>query len=246
MVYIYEYIRTQGFEPIHFEEHYAHLDMLSVVYFSESLKISQHDLRKAIKESLRKGHFSPTSMNVVYVRYFADGTFELEADYMIYSAFAMRALRPKAHLLRLSGEMLTHNTSAKEALVEFYHTAQQQQNGANNDVFIWADEKDEVVAIDGSPVIAVFEDEVRFSHKGSGVEFELAYDVVANMNRNATKGAINLAELAEAKELLYISHEGITAVKSFRPEPESEPTSTLLFMDISAEKFASKIAEAEV
>lgn len=243
MAYIYEYIRTKGFEPIHFEEHYTHLDALSVVYFSESLKISRQELLKAIKESLREGHFSPTSMNVVYVRYFADGTFELEANYMIYNAFAMRALRPKAHLLRVSGELLTDNTSAKEALIEFFHTTLQQHNGANNDVALWADAKDEVVAIDGSPVIAVFENEVRFSHKGSGVEFDFAYDIVAKMNRNATKGQIYLADLTEAKELLYISHEGITAVKLFQPESEVE--STLLFMDISAEKFAAKIAEAE-
>ena len=29
MAYIYEYIRTEGFEPMHFEEHYARLDALA-------------------------------------------------------------------------------------------------------------------------------------------------------------------------------------------------------------------------
>ena len=82
----------------------------------------------------------------------------------------------------------------------------------------------------------MFEDEVRFSQKGDGVEFEHAFETVTKMGRNATRDAINLEDLKDAKELLFIGHEGLSAVHRFESR---------IFMDISAEKIASAIAQAE-
>ena len=48
MAYIYEYIRTQGHEPIHFEEHYARLDALSQRIFGRPIGVTP----KALKESI--------------------------------------------------------------------------------------------------------------------------------------------------------------------------------------------------
>jgi hypothetical protein len=107
---------------------------------------------------------------------------------------------------------------------------------AERSVAIWINEGNEVIAIDGSPVIAVFEDEVRFARNGEGVEVDLAYDVVVKLGRNATRGAIKLADLSEAKELKFIGYEGLTAVHSYL---------STRYMDILAEKIAAKIAEAE-
>lgn len=243
MAYIYEYIRTQGHEPMHFEEHYVRLDALSVIYFAESLRISRQELVAAIKEHLQNGHFSHTAMNVVCVKYFTDGTVELEADYMIYSEFSMRALHPQAHLLRVSGKQLIDNTSAKAAFIDFSRTCLQQSNGGSNDVAIWADEKDEVLAIDGSPVIAIFEDEIRFSKRSNSVELDLAYEAVSTMNRNVTRGMIEVADLTKVKELLYIGHEGLSAVRIYKPNPILNYA--VAYMDISAEKIAAMIAKME-
>ena len=233
MAYIYEYIRTRGHEPLYFEEHCIYLEAGAVRYFGEPLKPSRNELLSAIKEVLQRGRFSPTVMNAVEVRYFHDGRFEVEAKEIIYSTFSLRALHPRAYLHRISGKSLLDNTSAKEALIEFHRTTSQS---LERSVALWADANDEVLAIDGEPVIAIFEDEIRFSRKGESVEFDHAYDTVVEMGRNATKGAISLADLKEAKELLFIGHEGISAVHRF---------DTTLYMDITAEKIASKIAEKE-
>jgi hypothetical protein len=172
-------------------------------------------------------------MNAVEVRCYSDGSVETEAKEILYNTFSMRALHPYSYMCRISGDLLTANTSAKAALVEFNRATMQT---AERSVAIWVNEGDEVIAIDGSPVIAVFEDEVRFARNGEGVEFDLAYDVVVKLGRNATRGAIKLADLSEAKELIFIGYEGLTAVHSYL---------STRYMDILAEKIAAKIAEAE-
>ena len=234
MAYIYEHIRTQGYDPIYFEEHYTRLDSLARTYFHEPLKATREVLRKAIAECLKEEQFSPKMMNVVRVRCFADGTFKVEAGWMIYNTFSLRALHPQAHFCRVSGSLLTDNTSAKEALVEFN---QASAFTANEGVAVWATEQGEVVAIDGAPVIAIFEDEIKFSRAGQGVEFDLAYDVVCKMKHKVVRGEIRIEELSQAKELLYIDYRGITAVQTL--------DNSTIYMDILAEKIAAHIAERE-
>ena len=233
MAYIYEYIRTRGHEPLYFEEHCIYLEARALRHFGEALKASREELLSAIKEALQRGRFSPTVMNAVEVRYFHNGTFEVEAKEILYNTFSLRALHPHIYLHRMAGEALLDNTSAKEALIEFNRTTSQS---LERSVALWADDNDEVLAIDGEPVVAIFEDEIRFSHKGEGVEFELVYDTAVEMGRNATRGAIHLDELEEVKELLFIGHEGISVAHSFGHTP---------YMDITAEKIAEKIAEKE-
>ena len=234
MAYIYEYIRTRGHEPLHFEKHYARLEELAVTYFSEPLKTSPQELLRAITDSLQREKCSTTTMNVVYVQYHSDGSLKVQADWSIYSVFSLRALRPHSYLCRVSGDIITDNTSAKKALIEFN---QDIALVADKGVAIWVNERDEVVAIDGAAVVAVFDDEIRFSASGRGVEFDLAYDVVSKSRANVSKGTINLEVLPKAKELLYIDHRGLTALQLLYD--------STIYMDITAEKIASQIAEAE-
>lgn len=233
MAYIYQHIRTRGFEPIHFDEYYTYLEAAFVTHFREPMSLSREELQREIEITLRNERFSPSTMNAVEVRCYSDGAVEIEAKEILYNTFSMRALHPYSYMCRISGNLLTANTSAKAALVEFNRATMQT---AERSVAIWANDEDEVIAIDGSPVIAVFEDEVRFARNGEGVEFDLAYDVVVKLGRNATRGAIKLADLSEAKELIFIGYEGLTAVHSYL---------STRYMDILAEKIAAKIAEAE-
>lgn len=229
MAYIYEHIRTRGYEPLDFEEHYIYLEARVDIHMHAEFTPTREELRKAIKEALQSARFSPSAINAVEVRYHSDGKLEVEAKEIIYSCFSLRALHPEAYLCRVSGNTLLANSSAQAALIEF-------NRAANSGVAIWANEHDEVLAIDGLPVIAVFEDEIRFSRMGKGVEFEIAYNEVVKLGRNATRGSILLEDLREAKELLYIGYEGLSAVDSYE---------RLQFTDITAEKLASKIAEYE-
>ena len=48
MAYIYEHIRTKGFEPMHFEEHYARLDALARKLFFAPLAIEREALQRMI------------------------------------------------------------------------------------------------------------------------------------------------------------------------------------------------------
>lgn len=234
MAYIYEYIRTQGYEPLYFDEHYARLDALARNYFFAPLKLSCQALRQVIIEALREGKLSQSMMNVVYVRCFADGSVEVRADWLLYNSFSLRALHPHSYLCRMSGEYITSNTSVKDSLVEFNQTTALV---ANRGVAIWVNEQDEVVAIDGAPVIAVFEDEVRFLESGSGVEFELAYQVATKLKHNVVRGVVKVEDLPRAKELLYVDYRGVTALQQLYD--------STLYMDITAEKIAAKVAAME-
>lgn len=229
MAYIYEHIRTNGYEPLHLEEHIEHLKEAVVNQFGTIPSLPQEGLRKAIREALDRKRCSPHTMNAVVVRYHADAEVEVEVQEMIYSHFSLRAIRPECYLHRVSGESITDNTSVKVALLEFLHSSRE---GAA----IWVDEMNEVIAIDGQSVVAVFEDEIRFSQRGSGVEFDLAYNALSKGRRKVCKGAIRVEGLYEAKELLAIGYEGVTAISHY---------DGVIYMDILAEKIASMVAEEE-
>ena len=229
MAYIYEHIRTNGYEPLHLEEHIEHLKEAVVNQFGTIPSLPQEGLRKAIREALDRERCSPHTMNAVVVRYHADAEVEVEAQETIYSHFSLRAIRPECYLHRVSGESITDNTSVKVALLEFLHSSRE---GAA----IWVDESNEVTAIDGQSVVAVFENEIRFSQRGSGVEFDLAYNALSKGRRKVCKGAIRVEELYEAKELLAIGYEGVTAINHY---------DGVIYMDILAEKIASTVASEE-
>ena len=233
MAYIYEYIRTRGYEPIHFEEYYARLDALARKIFLAPFAIEREVLQRNIAECLRNADCSPHTINAVYVRYNSNGTVEMECVDTLYDEFSLRALRPHFFVCQVSGELLTGNTSAKEALLELNRTT---ALASKQGVALWANEQGEILAIDGAPVIAVFDNEVRFSRIGSGVEFELAFGMAEKIKKNITREEILLSDIANAKELLYIDYRGITAVKSFELHH---------FMDITAERIAKHVAESE-
>lgn len=233
MAYIYEYIRTQGFEPLHFERHYMRLDAVARKLFVQPLGVEREELKRQIATTLRTRGFSAHTMNAVYVRYYSDGSLSVEGVDTWYSKFSLRAIRPKGCICRVSGELLIENTSAKEAMTELNgEIARMTEEG----VPIWANEQGEVLAIDGSPVIAVFDDEIRFSRMGAGVEFELAYAAIGDIKRKITKEEIRVEHLCDVKELLYIDYRGVTALECFESHH---------YMDIIAEKVALKIAETE-
>ena len=233
MAYIYEYIRTQGYEPLHFEEHFTRLEALAHKLFLAPLAISRKELQRLISERLHNEGYSPKTTNAVAVRYHNTGDIAIECIDILYNNFALRALHPQAYTCRLSGELLTENTSAKESMLELNRTMGEI---TEEGVALWVNELSEVIAIDGSPVIVVFDDEIRFSRMGSGVEFELAYNAVNKMKGNISREEISLEELKRAKELLYIDHRGLSAVKSL---------DNTFYMDITATKIAAKIAEME-
>lgn len=234
MAYIYEHIRTQGHKPLHLEKHYARLKEQTEKYFSAQPALSEEELRKVIVEMLKAKRCSTSAMNYATVRCFDNNSIEVDADWMMYDRFSLRAIHPQLYLCQASGEIITDNTSAKEALVRFNN-----DSALLNDrgVAVWVSEQNEVIAIDGSPVIAVFDDEIRFSDKGKGVEFDLAYEALSATNNTVTKGAIVVDELHKAKELLFIDYRGVTAINQWLDDT--------LYMSLTAERIASLIAEKE-
>ena len=236
MAYIYEHIRTRGFEPIHFERHYAHLEALAKHLLHAPLNVDRNTLKGEIADTLRRNRFSERVTNSVKVCFDGKQTSVMAIDDVLYNNFAVRAIRPTiGDIERVTkSSSLLENCSAKEAMRE-WHYARNQQLDYPNALTLWATDEDEVVAIDGSPVIAVFDDEVLFSECGSSVEFDLAYEVTSPI-RNTRKGPILLSELAKAKELLIIDHRGITAIEGWGDH---------LYMDITASRIAASISVEE-
>ena len=234
MAYIYEYIRTQGFEPIYLKEHFTRLDALSRRLFLAPLKVTQELLKQEIANVLLQGGCSSRTMNAVYVRCGSDGVVGVEVEELLYNHFSLRALRPRGYLCRVSGDLILENNSAKEALVELNRTmAQISEEGAA----IWCDEQGEVLAIDGASVIAIFEDEVRFSRRGDGVEFDIAYAASEGVKPLISRGAVMVDDLRTAKEILCIDHRGVTALHSFDSHR---------YMDLIGAKIAARVADREL
>ena len=235
MAHIYEYIRTRGHEPLHFEEHFARLEALSAKYFTEPISFPPQYVRESIISDAKRRHLSSTGMNCALVMLFHDGAIHIQTEWMMYDRFSLRALHPNCYPVCISGEIILDNTSVKEQLLGFQYVCTSEDN--KNDVAIWHNEQGEVLAIDGAPVVAVFEDEIIFSNYGQSVEFDLAYELLSKERSNVSKGVIKLEELPSAKELLFIDHRGVTAVNRLYD--------STIYMDITADKIASLIAEEE-
>lgn len=235
MAYIYEHIRTRGVEPLNFEEHYLRLDALMNELFFAHLSISREELRKRICSELQSRGYSPRAINAVCVKiepFRAEPTIEIEE--IFYERFALRAIRPKGFIYRVGGDLILEKSSAREALLELNRS---MARATDDSVAIWENEKGEIVAIDGASVIAVFDDEIRFSTSGNGVEFDLAFNAMVESVPNVTRGPIFEADLTQAKEILAIDHRGIAVLESFDDH---------YYMDITAIRIAEKVAEAEL
>ncbi|MBE6197214.1 MAG: hypothetical protein E7141_00895 [Rikenellaceae bacterium] len=239
MSYIYEAIRTRGFEPRDLEKYYQRLEALAHRVVASPLKFSREELRMEIAECLRRSGFSPTRNHAVIVRchYYGDKDVELLPVEMLYDDFSVRAIRPRiGSMERVTKEsILLENCSVKDELLEIHRIKNLHLNG-DNSVTMWVTEDDEIVAIDGAPVVCVFENEIRFSESISGVEFQLAYNVVAESHRRVAKGAIRLSDLSQAKELLIVDYRGITAIAGWNDHN---------YMNITAEWLASRIGDVE-
>ena len=234
MAYIYEYIRTRGVEPLHFEEHYLHLDELMNKLFYTHLSFSREELRHLIRHELQMRNYSPSAINAIYVKvtpYTKEPKIEIEE--IFYESFAIRALRPRGYICPVGCDLIMENSSAREALIDLNRTMAQI---TQDDVAIWVNSQEEIVAIDGASVIAVFDDEVRFSSSGNGVKFNVAYNSMLNSGERVTCAPIYTSELSQAKEILGIDHRGIMVLESFDDH---------FYIDIVASKIAMKVDEAE-
>lgn len=232
MTYIYEYIRTRGTQPLHFEEHYNRLEKLSRDLFLTTLPISCEELYKEIVKQLRAEGYSTTATNAVCVKFYPlSKEVDISIEEIIYDSFALRAIRPEGYLSPSSGEYITKKSSVRYALLEFNRSVAQISDAG---VAIWATEEGEIIAIDGASAVAVFEDEIRFSNYGCDLEFETAFEKLSATTNKVTRGSIYVEELHKAKELLGIDYRGVLAVESFDSH---------IFMDITAEKIATKMAE---
>jgi hypothetical protein len=236
MVYIYEYIRTRGCEPLHFEEHYNRLEELSRNFQSFALadRFPREMLRQRIVEQLKREGYYSTATNAVCVKIPPHGNEPIiDIEEIFYNDFALRAVRPQGYTQSASGELILQNTSARMALIEFNRMESQ---AADEGVAIWVNDQKEVLAIDGAAAVAVFDNEIRFSNFGNSVEFEVVYDKLSSVRKNVTRGSIFEEDLKQAKEVLGIDYRGIVALESF---------SSHHYMDITAEKIISLVNEAE-
>ena len=218
---------------MHFEEHYKRLEELADSLFSNGTNLDKEVLCNRIAEALLNYGYSSNTTNAVCLIYHDNGCIEVETIEHLYNTFSLRALRPQGFIVQVSGELIVQNTSAKMALLELNHATAQI---ADMGVPIWVNDSGEVIAIDGSPVVAVFDNEIRFSQSGESVEFELAYSATKSIKRAVTKGAIMIEELSSAKELLAIDYRGITAITCYGEH---------LYMDITAERIAKRMASIE-
>lgn len=237
MAYIYEYIRTKGFEPLYFEEHYAHLEELAQRLLATPFKFNRQSLRAEITEALSSNGYSADMAHLVKVCYSVNGDVKIVTGDILYNHFSVRAIRPTIGGMErvVKGSLLLENSSVKDAMLELQFGKSHNLDNPNA-LTMWVTEQDEVVAIDGASVVAVFEDEIRFSECGGGVEFELLYNAAIKNYKRVVKAPLMLSELSDAKELLYVDCRGVTAVDNWENHYYMDLTATLLAAQIAKEE----------
>ena len=210
------------------------LDDLMNELFYARLQLSREELKQRISNALRQMNYSDRAINAVCVKVNPfDTEPEIEIEEIFYEEFAVRALRPQGFTHPVGGELILKSCSARAALLDINRAMTQN---SSEEVAIWTNANDEVIAIDGAPAIAVFDDEIRFSNSGSGVEFDLAYEAMLNAPQNVTRAPIHTSDLSQAKEVMGIDHRGIVLLNSYDEH---------YYMDLTALRIAAEVAERE-
>ena len=234
MAYLYEYIRTRGVEPLYFERHFERFKALVEDNAIYPTTLSRKELLEDIRTALKRKGYSGDAVNAVCLKYdLSTAKTTIDIEEIFYKTFSVRAMRPKGEFLYTDGKPLVEQTSVRRAMCE-YNRLMAQKSG--DYVALWINSEGELYALDGASVVVVFDDEIRFSSLGSGVEFELAYKAMAKRSVKVSKGPITVEELAGAKEVLGIDHRGIVAL---------EAIDSHYYMDVTARIIADEVAALE-
>lgn len=232
--YIYQRLRTQGVKPLYLSAAITTLERLSKAIFDEAILLDKTELEQQIANTILTERLSLHATHAVEVRLYPSHKVEIVTEDMLYlEPFPLRAIRPTARPYRISGDMLHHPTSARDALLNICRA---DNKLPSESIAMWVDHNNEITAIDGAPVIAVTDNEIRFSHVGHNIEFDIAERAMSKTSHKVVYGEIRYDEALNFKELLYIDHRGVVALADIEGHALS---------NIIAERIAKEVSKIE-
>ena len=232
--YIYQRLRTRGVEPLYLARSIERLEGWSERIFGDRIDLDEGSMADRIRESLLDEHLSMSGTHAVEVRLYPAGNIEVRPlDNIYLEPFPLRAIRPTTTVKHLAGDMLLAPTSAKEALLDICRIG---KGLPSQNIPMWLNPHNEIIAIDGAAVVAVTDDEILLSQAGYDIEFELAEIVLAKTRHKIRRAAISYDDIDLFKEIVYIDYRGVAALESIGERPLG---------NIVAERIAKEVQKLE-
>lgn len=212
--FIYQRMRTCGYAILHLESHIDIIQRATKTLFGKTLELNSDNIQDICKRILLRGNYPAAATHIVELRCTEHSQISMRiVETSIYNGYNMRVVRPKAHLMELSGEPLHIPTSGSLALLEVIRTIARADDGA---VALCTDCAGNITAIDGASPIMVKGRKITISPTIESVETTLVTNaLMAFRGENLSIGNITTAELATADELFYADSRGITSISQF-------------------------------
>ncbi len=207
-VAIYQIIHTLDGHALHLE---AHVDALYRDYkqiYNKNLGLSSQRLRTEIEELIPSSKFSI----FIRVELFEDGSTKLSIEEMsIYRGYSLRCIYPVAHPLHYKSPLEECSTTAGEMVAKLAEL-EARQHGA--DIALRVD--GEVVdRASTSPIVALVDQVIYTSSSTTlSVEHTALLEAAKKINITIIDSYPTLSQLAQANELFFANHHGVTAIRS--------------------------------
>ena len=219
--YLYQQVRTQGYQPLRLAEHCRLLSFASQRLFDRVLNADIQELEQSIAAILAHDRYSKELSHIVEIRLYSESDYAVFAvESSLYGDFELRAIRPRAliHSAEIGfGDMPTSAARAHTELLRKYG----EKYGCA--CVVCADHNGIVGNIDGAAVMAVIDREIVVSQAVESVEKSLMIERLRECrHENVVVRDISVEELRRAEEIFYIDVRGITSISELEGEVLSD------------------------
>ena len=215
--YLYQQVRTEGYQPLRLAEHCRLLNTASQRLFGREFDVDTQELEQCIASILARDRYSKELSHIVEIRLYPEGDYALFAvESSLYGDFELRAIRPRALIYNAEigfGDMPTSAARAHTELLRKYA----ERYGCS--CVICVDHNGIVGNIDGAALMAVIDREIIVSQAIESVEKALMIERLRERRHESiVVRDISIEELRRADEIFYVDVRGITSVSELEGE----------------------------
>lgn len=220
-LYIYQRMRTKGHQIPHISEHLELVNYAHNILFGAPTPLTAEQINNDCATLLKRGGYAESSTHIVELRYDGCQNYSLRVlETSLYKHFAVRAVRPNAHLFSISNLEIHLPTSVAITANELLCNMARRYDC---DIPICIDECGMVTSIDGASPIIVRGKDIIISTTIESVELNMVIETLSKLSKYDLHIApISIEEATNADELLYVDYRGVTAVKSLSEQYYSD------------------------
>ena len=225
-------MRTKNNKVVTLERHFELLSNTYEILFGEQCPLTLSEVEKSCDTLLEKGGYSSSACHILEMKYDQQKNLTVRViETSPYKEFALRAVRPDAHLFSINCFETTIQTTASVAMTELLRLIAHHYNC---DIAACINNSGELWSIDGAAPFVVKGKKISACATIDTVETEMAAATLANLLQYEIKiEEVTIDQAMEADEIFYVDSRGITSVRSIAGHMLSDNVANALFRNIN-------------